>query len=60
VAHFLEGYTGLTITIGAIITLGVVMQMTARIDWEAIFKANGFSGAKKRVEKPEAHPIQEA
>jgi len=34
-AFFLPGFTGLAITIGAIITLFVVMQMTARIDWGA-------------------------
>lgn len=32
-AFFFEGYTGLTVTIGAIITLFVLMQMTARVDW---------------------------
>jgi inner membrane protein involved in colicin E2 resistance len=32
-AFFFKGFTGLAITIGAIITLFVVMQMTARIDW---------------------------
>jgi hypothetical protein len=32
-AFFLPGFTGLTVTIGAIVTLFVVMQMTARIDW---------------------------
>jgi len=36
-AHFFEGYTGLTITIGAILTLAVVMRLTARIDWEKVF-----------------------
>jgi inner membrane protein involved in colicin E2 resistance len=34
---FLEGYTGLTITIGSIITLFVVMQATARINWSEKF-----------------------
>lgn len=34
-AFFVEGYTGLTVTIGAILTLFVVMQLTARIDWSA-------------------------
>jgi hypothetical protein len=34
-AFFLPGFTGLTITIGAIVTLFVVMQMTARVDWGA-------------------------
>jgi len=33
-AFFFEGYTGLAITIGAILTLFVVMQMTGRIRWE--------------------------
>jgi inner membrane protein involved in colicin E2 resistance len=32
-AFFLEGFTGLAITIGAIATLFVVMQLTARINW---------------------------
>ena len=32
-AFFFEGFTGLSITIGAIVTLFVVMQMTARINW---------------------------
>jgi inner membrane protein involved in colicin E2 resistance len=37
-AHFFEGYTGLTVTIGAILTLGVMMQLTAKINWEEKFK----------------------
>jgi len=37
-AHFFEGYTGLTVTIGAILTLWVMMQMTAKINWEKKFK----------------------
>ena len=32
-AFFLHGFTGLAITIGCIVTLFVVMQMTARIRW---------------------------
>ena len=32
-AFFFEGFTGLAITIGAIATLFIVMQMTARVDW---------------------------
>jgi len=34
---FFEGYTGLAITILAIITLFIVMQATARVDWEKVF-----------------------
>ena len=37
-AHFYEGYTGLAVTIGAIITVTIVMHMTAKIDWEEKFK----------------------
>jgi len=40
-AFFFKGFTGLAITIGAIVTLFVVMQMTARIKWSdkfAVFK----------------------
>jgi len=36
-AHFFEGWTGLTVTVGAVVTLFVVMQMTARVDWEEVF-----------------------
>ncbi len=36
-AFFFEGLTGLAVTIGAIITLFVVMQMTGRIRWEEKF-----------------------
>ena len=32
-AFFFEGFTGLTITVGAVITLFVLMQLTARVDW---------------------------
>lgn len=36
-SFFFEGYTGLTVTIGAIVTLFVLMQMTAKTDWNQIF-----------------------
>ena len=36
-AFFFKGYTGLAVTIGAIITLFVVMQMTGRIRWAEKF-----------------------
>jgi hypothetical protein len=36
-AFFFEGYTGLTVTLGAVLTLFVLMQLTARVDWEAVF-----------------------
>jgi inner membrane protein involved in colicin E2 resistance len=36
-AFFFQGFTGLAITIGAILSLFVVMQMTGRIHWEEKF-----------------------
>ena len=38
-AFFFEGETGLTVTVGAILTLFVVMQMTGRIRWAERFAA---------------------
>lgn len=38
-AFFFEGYTGLSITAGAIVTLFAVMQMTGRIRWTEKFAA---------------------
>jgi hypothetical protein len=42
-AFFFEGFTGLAVTIGAIITLFVVMQMTARINWAETFQLKSAS-----------------
>jgi hypothetical protein len=36
-AFFFKGLTGLAITIGAIATLFVLMQITARVSWNAVF-----------------------
>ena len=36
-AFFFQGFTGLAITIGSILTLFVVMQMTGRINWQEKF-----------------------
>jgi inner membrane protein involved in colicin E2 resistance len=47
-AFFFKGFTGLAITIGSIITLFVVMQMTGRISW-----AERFAG---RAAPAEASP----
>jgi inner membrane protein involved in colicin E2 resistance len=38
-AFFFEGFTGLTVTIGSIVTLFVLMQATARIDWSEAFSS---------------------
>ncbi len=36
-AFFFKGFTGLAVTIGSIITLFVVMQMTGRTNWTERF-----------------------
>ena len=38
---FFEAYTGLAITALCVLTLFVVMQYTAKVDWTAAFKGNG-------------------
>src|SRR5205823_1234790 len=40
-AFFFKGFTGLAITIGAIVTLFVVMQATGRIKWSEKFASYG-------------------
>ncbi len=47
-AHFFERYTGLAITVGAIITLAVVMRMTAKTDWERKFKEKDWGILPRR------------
>jgi hypothetical protein len=36
-AFFFEGFTGLTVTAGAVLTLFALMQLTGRVDWGAVF-----------------------
>lgn len=33
---FFTGYTGLSLTVGAIVTLAILMQVTAKVDWERL------------------------
>jgi inner membrane protein involved in colicin E2 resistance len=40
-AFFFEGYTGLVVTVGSIVTLAVLMQITAKVDWEEVFHKKG-------------------
>jgi hypothetical protein len=36
-SFFLQGITGLTVAIGSVITLGIIMKVTAHINWETAF-----------------------
>lgn len=44
-AHFWDGYTGLTITVLAIATLFVMMQLTGRVRWHEVLKSDKPSPA---------------
>ena len=48
-AFFFEGYTGLTVTVGAVVTLFVLMQATARVNWEEVLSGGpaATSGFRK-------------
>jgi inner membrane protein involved in colicin E2 resistance len=37
-AFFFEGYTGLIVTVGAVVTLAALMHLTARVDWADVFR----------------------
>ncbi len=39
--HFLKGFTGLVVTVGAVLTLFVLMQVTAKVDWDKAFGGKG-------------------
>ena len=40
-SFFFDGLTGITITVGAIVTLAILMVLTARVDWNRVFGGNG-------------------
>lgn len=44
-AFFFKGFTGLAITVGSILTLFVVMQITGRVRWSEKFSAKPGGGA---------------
>lgn len=47
-AFFFEGYTGLTVTVGAVLTLFVLMQMTARVRWADVFDGRPLARVEAR------------
>ena len=47
-ALFDQGYSGLSITIGAIVTLFVTMQVTGRIDWSERFSTKRAAAKSPR------------
>jgi inner membrane protein involved in colicin E2 resistance len=45
-AHFFEGFTGLIVTIGSILTLFLLMQLTGRIRWSERLRGAGSVAAR--------------
>jgi hypothetical protein len=48
-SFFFEGYTGLTVTLGSVLTLFVLMQATARLDWAEVFAARSVPPIHEKV-----------
>mgnify|MGYP001580363524 CR=1 FL=1 len=44
-AFFFKGLTGLTITVGAILTLFVLMQVTVKVNWKQVFAQRSASAS---------------
>ncbi|MDA0321338.1 MAG: inner membrane CreD family protein [Verrucomicrobia bacterium] len=54
-SFFLKGTTGLTVAIGSVVTLGVLMRVTARVDWYGFFEKS--PAAKPAEHNPEPPPL---
>jgi Inner membrane protein CreD len=58
-AHFWDGFTGLTVTVLSILTLFLLMQLTGRIKWAEILKNSGQSlVAQPTAGEPDATPAR--
>jgi hypothetical protein len=55
-AHFWEGYTGITITLMAIVTLFVMMQLTGRVRWHEVLSFRTTAKPQPPVPPPFATP----
>ncbi len=49
-SFFLEGTTGLTVAIGSVLTLAVIMRLTADVDWQEFFARKPVLGRRKGLE----------
>lgn len=55
-AFFYKGFTGLAVTIAAIITLFVLMQVTGRVKWAEVFQSKPAQAAPKPPAAPPRPP----
>ncbi|MDP6490786.1 MAG: inner membrane CreD family protein, partial [Kiritimatiellia bacterium] len=54
-SFFLKGITGLTVAIGSVVTLAIMMRVTARLDWDDVFSRPTRS-ERQRPDTPPAPP----
>lgn len=47
-SFFLKGITGLTVAVGSVITLAILMKVTAHVDWDKVFAEDGRKSAASR------------
>ena len=52
-SFFLKGTTGLTVAIGSVVTLAVLMRVTAKVDWDEV-----FTRPPKKMDKPLRNTVQ--
>ena len=55
-SFFFDGLTGITITVGAVVTLAILMVLTARVDWNRVFGGNGRAPGKGKPPAPATPP----
>ncbi len=53
-SFFLKGMTGLTVTVGSVLTLAALMVVTAKVDWFDFFSS---TRKKKQEQAPLARPV---
>ena len=53
VADLLQGNTGLTVTVCAVLTLGLTMYLTANIDWDEVFSQDKATAPQPTPPPPE-------
>ncbi|MCE1248950.1 MAG: cell envelope integrity protein CreD [Firmicutes bacterium] len=54
-SFFFEGYTGLVVTVMCIATLFIIMQLTARLNWNEVFRSNNRTDGNNQ--QPDYYPI---
>jgi hypothetical protein len=55
-SFFFQGFTGITITIGAIVTLALLMGFTAKVDWSKIFVRKSGRASAHPASSPAVPP----